>query len=35
MKEKYIAEITNIINNLDEKQLLYIVAFLRKMFGVF
>lgn len=33
MQKKYIAEITRILNNLDENQLLYILTFIRKIFG--
>lgn len=33
MKEKYIEEISNILRNLDENKLLYILTFIRKMFG--
>lgn len=35
MKEKYIAEINHILNGLSEKQLLYILTFIRKIFGGF
>lgn len=35
MKEKYIKEITEFINMLDENQLLYILTFIKKMFGSF
>ena len=33
MKDKYAAEITEMIETLDEKQLLYILTFIKKMFG--
>lgn len=33
MKEKYIAEINHILNGLPEKQLLYILTFIKRMFG--
>lgn len=33
MKEKYIEEINNILINLDEKKLLYILTFIKKVFG--
>lgn len=33
MKEKYISEITEIINKLDENKLLYILTFIKKIFG--
>lgn len=33
MKEKYIAEITRFISSLNENQLLYILTFIKKMFG--
>lgn len=33
MKEKYIEEISSILNNLDENRLLYILTFITKMFG--
>ena len=33
MKEKYISEITEFINTLDENQLLYILTFIKKLFG--
>lgn len=33
MKEKYIAEITNLIEKLNENQILYILTFIKKMFG--
>ena len=33
MKEKYISEIAHILNGLSEKQLLYILTFIKKMFG--
>ena len=33
MEEKYISEITEIIDDLDENQLLYILTFIKKMFG--
>jgi hypothetical protein len=33
MQKKYIAEITRILNNLDENQLIYILTFIRKIFG--
>ena len=33
MKEKTINEITQIIKTLDEKQLLYILTFIKKLFG--
>lgn len=35
MKEKYIEEINRLIVNLDEKKLLYILTFIKKMFGSF
>jgi len=35
MKEKYIAEITEHINKLNENQLLYILTFVKKLFGGF
>ena len=35
MKEKYIAEITEHINKLNENQLLYILTFIKKLFGGF
>lgn len=35
MKEKYLAEITEIIKKLNENQLLYILTFIKKMFGGF
>lgn len=31
--DKYIAEITHLIKKLDESELLYILTFMRKMFG--
>lgn len=34
MQKKHIAEITRILNNLDENQLLYILTFIRKIFGM-
>lgn len=33
MKEKYTYEINKIINTLDENQLLYILTFIKKLFG--
>ena len=33
MKEKYIQEINEFISKLDENQLLYILAFIKKLFG--
>ena len=33
MKEKYIEEITHFIKKLDENQLLYILTFIKKIFG--
>lgn len=33
MKEKYIAEITQFLENLSESQLLYILTFIKKLFG--
>ena len=33
MKEKYITEITEFIKKLDENQLLYILTFIKKLFG--
>lgn len=33
MKEKYIEEINNILINLDENKLLYILTFIKKVFG--
>ena len=33
MKERYIKEITQHLNGLSESQLLYILTFIRKMFG--
>lgn len=33
MKEKYIEEIKEFISNLDENQLLYILTFIKRMFG--
>ena len=33
MKEKYISEITEFIRKLDENQLLYILTFIKKLFG--
>ena len=33
MKEKYTTEINKIINTLDENQLLYILTFIKKLFG--
>ncbi len=33
MKEKYIAEISQLIKPLTEKQLLYILIFIKKLFG--
>lgn len=33
MKAKYISEIIDFIRNLDENQLLYILTFIKKMFG--
>lgn len=33
MKTKYINEITEFIKDLDENQLLYILTFIKKMFG--
>ena len=35
MKEKYIEEINNILINLDENKLLYILTFIKKWFGSF
>ena len=35
MKKKYIAEITEILNGLDEHHLKYILTFIKKMFGSF
>lgn len=35
MKEKYIAEINQFLNKLSENQLLYILTFIKKMFGSF
>ena len=35
MKEKHIDEIMKIINTLNENQLLYILTFIKKMFGRF
>lgn len=35
MKEKYIEEINRLIINLDENKLLYILTFIKKMFGSF
>lgn len=33
MKEKYIEEINNILIDLDENKLLYILTFIKKVFG--
>lgn len=33
MKEKYIAEIMPILEKLSDSQLLYILTFIKKMFG--
>lgn len=33
MKEKYIQEITKFVKTLDENQLLYILTFIKKLFG--
>ena len=33
MKEKTVKEITQFINTLDENQLLYILTFIKKLFG--
>jgi len=33
MKEKYIQKITDFLQELDESQLLYILTFIKKMFG--
>lgn len=33
MKEEYINEIKKILHTLDEKQLLYILTFIKKIFG--
>lgn len=33
MKEKYIADITDFLTGLSENQLLYILTFIKKMFG--
>lgn len=33
MKEKYIKEIIQFISTLDENQLLYILTFIKKLFG--
>ena len=33
MKNQHISEIDQIIENLNEKELLYILTFLKKMFG--
>jgi len=33
MKEKHISEITQFLEKLSESQLLYILTFIRKMFG--
>jgi hypothetical protein len=33
MKEKYIKEIAQFISTLDENQLLYILTFIKKLFG--
>lgn len=33
MKEKYIEDITQFLHTLDENKLLYILAFIKKMFG--
>jgi len=33
MKEKYITEITQFITTLEESQLLYILTFIKKLFG--
>ena len=33
MKEKHIKEITAFIKTLDENQLLYILTFIKKLFG--
>lgn len=33
MKEKYIIEITQFIQTLDDKKLLYILTLLKKIFG--
>lgn len=35
MKEKYIEEINQLILNFDEKRLLYILTFIKKMLGSF
>ena len=33
MKEKYIADITEFLAGLSESQILYILTFIKKMFG--
>lgn len=33
MKEKYIAEITQLLKSLSESQLIYILTFIKKLFG--
>ena len=33
MKKQYIAEITQILNSLDDNQLLYILTLIKKLFG--
>ena len=33
MKNKYITEINNIINKLSENELLYLLTFIKKLFG--
>lgn len=33
MKKELIAEITEILNKLDESQLVYILTFIKKLFG--
>jgi hypothetical protein len=33
MRKKYIAEITALVNSLKEEQLLYVLTFLKKLFG--
>lgn len=33
MKYKYVAEITELLETLDENQLLYLLTFINKMFG--
>lgn len=35
MKEKHKSDIIEFINDLDENKLLYILTFIRKMFGEF